>query len=138
MARILVTGGAGYVGSVCCAQLIARGHHVEVVDDLDRVRLRSPSRAVLHRVPIADEEALSAILASRRFEAVFHFAAKVLRSRSQLQILDRFSTRMWRAGFRCSKYFGNTAFATLPFPRVQQSMGHHISHRSQKSTLRNQ
>ena len=34
MSRILVTGGAGYVGSACCRQLQARGHHVEVVDDL--------------------------------------------------------------------------------------------------------
>ena len=79
MARILVTGGAGYVGSVCCAQLIARGHHVEVVDDLSTGFADAvPQGAVLHRVSIADEEALSAILASRRFETVFHFAAKAL------------------------------------------------------------
>ena len=79
MARILVTGGAGYVGSVCCAQLIARGHHVEVVDDLSTGFADAvPQGAVLHRVSIADEKALSAILASRRFETVFHFAAKAL------------------------------------------------------------
>jgi UDP-glucose 4-epimerase len=79
MARILVTGGAGYVGSVCCARLLARGHQVEVVDDLSTGFADAvPQGAVLHRVSIADEEALSAILTPRRFDAVFHFAAKAL------------------------------------------------------------
>lgn len=79
MARILVTGGAGYVGSVCCAQLLARGHRVEVIDDLSTGFADAvPQGAVLHRVSIADEEAVSAIIAHRGFEAVFHFAAKAL------------------------------------------------------------
>ena len=79
MARILVTGGAGYVGSVCCTQLLAQGYQVEVIDDLSTGFADAvPQGAVLHRVSIADEDALSAILASRRFEAVFHFAAKAL------------------------------------------------------------
>jgi len=34
MANVLVTGGAGYVGSVCCAELLRAGHSVVVVDDL--------------------------------------------------------------------------------------------------------
>jgi len=34
MNRILVTGGAGYVGSVCSRQLLSRGFSVEVADDL--------------------------------------------------------------------------------------------------------
>jgi UDP-glucose 4-epimerase len=79
MARVLVTGGAGYVGSVCCAQLLARGHHVEVVDDLSNGFADAvPQGAILHRISIADEEALSAILAHRRIDTVFHFAAKAL------------------------------------------------------------
>jgi UDP-glucose 4-epimerase len=79
MARVLVTGGAGYVGSVCCAQLLAQGHHVEVVDDLSTGFADAvPEGAVLHRVSIADQEELSAILAQRRLDTVFHFAAKAL------------------------------------------------------------
>lgn len=79
MARILVTGGAGYVGSVCCAQLLARGHCVEIVDDLSTGFADAvPQGAVLHQLSIADHEALSAILAKHRFDAVFHFAAKAL------------------------------------------------------------
>src|SRR5438093_1065782 len=34
MANVLVTGGAGYVGSVCCAELLRLGHSVTIVDDL--------------------------------------------------------------------------------------------------------
>src|SRR5215831_16126377 len=34
MVNVLVTGGAGYVGSVCCAELLRLGHSVTVVDDL--------------------------------------------------------------------------------------------------------
>jgi len=79
MARILVTGGAGYVGSVCCAQLLAGGHSVEVVDDLSTGFADAvPKGAILHRVSIADHERLSAMLMSRKFDAVFHFAAKAL------------------------------------------------------------
>jgi len=77
MARILVTGGAGYVGSVCCRQLVAREHSVEVVDDLSTGFADAvPPAAILHQISIDDQEALSKILAAKRFDAVFHFAAK--------------------------------------------------------------
>lgn len=79
MARILVTGGAGYVGSACCTQLLARGHCVEVIDDLSTGFADAvPQGALLHRISIADPEALSALLSGRQFDAVFHFAAKAL------------------------------------------------------------
>ena len=77
MARILVTGGAGYVGSVCCRQLLAREHAVEIVDDLSTGFADAvPAGAILHRIGIEDEESLSSVLAAKRFDAVFHFAAK--------------------------------------------------------------
>lgn len=79
MARILVTGGAGYVGSVCCSQLLARGHSVDVVDDLSTGFADGvPPGAVLHQFGIEDRDALSKVLAADRFDAVFHFAAKAL------------------------------------------------------------
>ena len=77
MGRILVTGGAGYIGSVCCRQLLARGHAVEVVDDLSAGFADAvPPGAILNRVGIEDQEALSRVFAGKRFDAVFHFAAK--------------------------------------------------------------
>lgn len=79
MNRVLVTGGAGYVGSVCCTQLLSRGFSVEVVDDLSTGHLEAvPQGATLHRFDIGDREALERLLTHKRFDAVFHFAAKAL------------------------------------------------------------
>jgi UDP-glucose 4-epimerase len=79
MDRILVTGGAGYVGSACCAQLLSRGFSVDVVDDLSTGHLEAvPQGATLHRFDIANVDALERLLARERFDAVFHFAAKAL------------------------------------------------------------
>lgn len=79
MARILVTGGAGYVGSVCCLQLLERGHAVTVVDDLSTGHANAvPAGAIFHQLDIGDRAALASVLAADRFDAVFHFAAKAL------------------------------------------------------------
>jgi UDP-glucose 4-epimerase len=79
MANILVTGGAGYVGSICCRQLLARGHRVEVADDLSTGHAEAvPEGAKFHHLDIGNEQGLSGIFAKGRFDAVFHFAAKAL------------------------------------------------------------
>jgi UDP-glucose 4-epimerase len=79
MANILVTGGAGYVGSVCCAELLRLGHAVIVVDDLstgfgDAV----PEGAKFYQFNIGDGGRLAALAGKSRFDVVFHFAAKAL------------------------------------------------------------
>ena len=77
MARVLLTGGAGYVGSVCCRRLLAEGHSVEVVDDLSNGFAEAvPASAVLHQIGIEDRGAFSRLLEQGRFDTVFHFAAK--------------------------------------------------------------
>jgi UDP-glucose 4-epimerase len=79
VAKILVTGGAGYVGSVCCLQLLQRGHQVIVVDDLSTGHAAAiPQGAVLHQVDIGNRDEMARVLAADRFDAVFHFAAKAL------------------------------------------------------------
>ena len=79
MARVLVTGGAGYVGSTCVARLLSRGFEVEVVDDLSAGHVDAvPAGATLHRFDIGDRRALSQLLSSKNFDVVFHFAAKAL------------------------------------------------------------
>jgi UDP-glucose 4-epimerase len=79
MARVLVTGGAGYVGSVCCARLLERGHQVTVIDDLSTGHAEAvPEGATLHRLDIGNRIELGKVLARDRFDAVFHFAAKAL------------------------------------------------------------
>ncbi len=79
MARVLVTGGAGYVGSVCCSQLRAGGHHVEVIDDLTTGHVDAvPQGVMLHRFDIGNRETFSKLLADSSFDIVFPFAAKAL------------------------------------------------------------
>ncbi len=83
MGGILVTGGAGYVGSACCAQLVDRGFPVEVVDDLSTGHADSiPDGVTLHRFDLGDRDALANLLAWKKFDVVFHFAAKALISES--------------------------------------------------------
>ena len=51
--RVLVTGGAGYIGSVVAAQLLADGHEVVVVDDLSTGHADAvPPGAEFHQLPI--------------------------------------------------------------------------------------
>ncbi|HEV7206104.1 MAG TPA: UDP-glucose 4-epimerase GalE [Jatrophihabitans sp.] len=74
--RVLVTGGAGYVGSVVTAQLLAAGHEVVVVDDLSTGHADAvPQGAVFHNLSIA---ALDPVLGDWNIEAAIHFAAKSL------------------------------------------------------------
>ena len=64
--NVLVTGGAGYIGSVIAARLLAGGHPVTVFDDLSRGhRAAVPAGARLVVGDIRDEAAVLAALASR-------------------------------------------------------------------------
>jgi UDP-glucose 4-epimerase len=74
--RVLVTGGAGYIGSVVTAQLLAEGNEVVVVDDLSTGHADAvPQGAVFHELPISG---LDPVLGDWDIEAVIHFAAKSL------------------------------------------------------------
>ncbi len=76
--RLLVTGGAGYIGSVVADQLLRSGHEVVVLDDLSRGHERAiPEGAELVRVDLRDAAAVSAALADG-FDAAMHFAALAL------------------------------------------------------------
>jgi UDP-glucose 4-epimerase len=79
MANVLVTGGAGYVGSVCCAELLGLGHSVTIVDDLSTGHKDAvPSGAAFFQVDIGNQSAMQSLVSHIRFDAVFHFAAKAL------------------------------------------------------------
>lgn len=74
--RILVTGGAGYIGSVVVAQLLARGYEPVVFDDLSHGhRAAVPPAARLIVGDIGDRAALDRAFAEVRPHAVMHFAA---------------------------------------------------------------
>ncbi len=80
---ILVTGGAGFIGSHTCLELLRAGHDVSVIDNLcnsseeslRRVRELAGRDLVFHRADLRDAEAVEQIFASGRIESVIHFAA---------------------------------------------------------------
>lgn len=79
MKRILVTGGAGYIGSVCAEELLKLGHEVSIVDNLSTGHRHAlPQAAEFHFADIGDKEEMRRILAAKKYDVVFHFAGKAL------------------------------------------------------------
>jgi UDP-glucose 4-epimerase len=79
MTRILVTGGAGYVGAVSAAAFLDAGHDVVVLDDLTTGhRAAVPDGATLHVGSYGDLDAVTRLLESKRIEAILHCAARSL------------------------------------------------------------
>lgn len=80
--RTLVTGGAGFIGSVVVDRLLAHGHDVYVVDDLSSGRLpnldeaRREGKVKFHRFDVRSD-GLAELFALARPEVVFHLAAQV-------------------------------------------------------------
>ena len=75
MTRILITGGAGYVGSHCAKALAAAGHEGVVFDNLAFGHREFVRWGPLIGGDIRDASALDAVFAEYRFDAVMHFAA---------------------------------------------------------------
>ena len=77
--RILVTGGAGYIGSHTCLELLHAGHEVVVVDNLSNSKAEALRRVqdlagrslVFHRVDLLDRAALDAAFAGPRLTLSF-------------------------------------------------------------------
>lgn len=79
MKRILVTGGAGYIGSICTEELLHAGYGVTVFDNLiEGHREAVDPRATFVHGDLADREAIQKALHDSRAEAVMHFAAYAL------------------------------------------------------------
>jgi UDP-glucose 4-epimerase len=77
--HILVTGGAGYIGSICVEQLLNAGHQVSVYDNLtEGHRAAVDERAKLYVGDLADRELILSTMGEIRPEAVMHFAANAL------------------------------------------------------------
>jgi UDP-glucose 4-epimerase len=76
--RILVTGGAGYVGSHCLRRLLAAGHEAVVYDNLWQGHREAMPAGLLVEGDLNDEAKLTALLRDRKIEAVIHCAALAL------------------------------------------------------------
>ena len=80
--HILVTGGAGYIGSHTCVQLLNAGYEVTVVDNLSnsseesliRVKKITGKDLKFYKVDMVDKDALEVLFKENKFDAVIHFA----------------------------------------------------------------
>ena len=84
--KILVTGGAGYIGSIVVEELIAKGESVVVFDDLSQGHREAVHpNAQFIKGDLANRERIDAVLAQERPEAVMHFASRTLVGESMQQ-----------------------------------------------------
>jgi len=102
--RVLVTGGAGYIGSVVADHLLRAGHTVTVLDNLIMGwREAVPAQAEFIQADTGDETALDALFARHKFDAVLHFAA-LIEAGESVTVPER--------------YFENNSLRTLTLLRV--------------------
>ena len=94
---ILVTGGAGYIGSHCVAALIDRGVDVVVVDDLSKGHRAALKGGRLYVGSVADRTFLDTVFERESIEAVIHFAAFSLVGES-MQVPERYFRNNMTAG----------------------------------------
>jgi UDP-glucose 4-epimerase len=110
---ILVTGGAGYIGSHTCLEMLNEGHEVVVVDNLDnsseeslrRVQELTGRPLTFHEVDVCDRPALQKVFQSHTFDAVVHFAGlKAVGESCEIPL----------------RYYENNIFGTIELLKVMQ------------------
>jgi UDP-glucose 4-epimerase len=92
--RILVTGGAGYIGSHTVKELFKSGHQVIVLDNLSKGHRVAVTKARLIEAVLADQKFLSKLLREEKIEAVMHFAASSLVGESMQYPLDFYANNV--------------------------------------------
>ncbi len=98
MSTVLVTGGAGYIGSHVVQQLVARGERVVVIDNLSTGFSDAVRGAVLVVGNVGDVALVAKVLSEQHVDAVLHFAAHTVVTESVSDPL---------------KYYGNNTCNTL-------------------------
>ena len=102
--RVLVTGGAGYIGSVVADRLLRVGHAVTVLDNLSKGRRQAvPAKAEFVQADTGDQESVEHVFRTGHFNAVMHFAAFIEAGESVQQP---------------EKYFDNNSAKTLSLLRT--------------------
>jgi UDP-glucose 4-epimerase len=97
--HIFVTGGAGYIGSICTEELINAGHQVTVFDNLtEGHRLALDKRATFIEGDLMDRDVIIPAVKNAKVDAIMHFAANALVGESMTNP---------------SKYFRNNVFGAL-------------------------
>lgn len=107
---VLVTGGAGYIGSHTVAELLARGEEVVIVDSLETGHQEAVLGGTLHIGDIRDSAFLDSVFAQHSIDAVIHFAAYSLVGESMSNP---------------AKYYDNNVHGTLVLLEAMRK--HHVS-----------
>ena len=114
--NILVTGGAGYIGSHTCIELMANGYDVIVVDNLcnsnpkslDRVEQLAGKKPKFYEGDVRDEALMRKIFAENEISAVIHFAG--------LKAVGESVAQPWR-------YYDNNLNSTLVLTKAMEEAG---------------
>ena len=114
--NVLVTGGAGYIGSHTCVELLESGYDVVVVDNLcnsnpkslDRVEELTGKKVKFYEGDVRDEALLRKIFAENEISAVIHFAG--------LKAVGESVAQPWR-------YYDNNLNSTLVLTKVMADVG---------------
>ena len=114
--KVLVTGGAGYIGSHTCVELMESGHDVVVVDNLcnsnpkslERVEALTGKRLKFYQGDVRDEALLRRIFAENEISSVIHFAG--------LKAVGESVAQPWR-------YYDNNLNSTLVLTKVMADVG---------------
>jgi UDP-glucose 4-epimerase len=89
--NILLTGGAGYIGSHTALSLIDQGHQVTIIDNLISGNEKSiPNKANFFKIDIANKEKIKEILEKNTFDLVMHFAGLV-KVEESIQFPDKYN-----------------------------------------------
>ena len=93
--KIIVVGGAGYIGSHAVKQLLENGDEVAVIDSLQTGHIESvPSHIPFYKVDIRDKEALKAVFEKEKPDGVIHFAANSLVGESMTKPLKYYNNNV--------------------------------------------
>jgi UDP-glucose 4-epimerase len=112
---VLVTGGAGYIGSVTVERLIDAGRRVVVLDDLSKGhRSAVPEGAVFVEGDIGDEELVGRVLAEHDVDSVIHFAARSLVGESMTKPAEYYDSNVVR-GSRLLNAMAGRSVAKIVF-----------------------
>ncbi|MDO4633011.1 MAG: UDP-glucose 4-epimerase GalE [Eubacteriales bacterium] len=106
---ILVTGGAGYIGSHTCVELLEAGYEVVVVDNLynssekaiERVEKITGKKVKFYQADLLDKEALNAIFDAEQIDSVIHFAGLKAVGESVQKPLEYYHNNMTGTFYLC-------------------------------------
>ncbi len=93
--KIMVVGGAGYIGSHAVKQLLEKGNQVVVIDNLETGHIESvPKEIPFYKVDIRDKDALKAVFEKEQVDGVIHFAANSLVGESMTHPLKYYNNNV--------------------------------------------